>query len=170
MSIATINPRLKVPACAHSRVFRRIDETIRRNATAARAFKTILSWTGSDDDAVDPAPDLCPFLRMSPGEGGDEWYGPASFESILSIDCELAVLGSNAEDGMDLLQVVRRALYPADAAAGLAIQAALKAGGASQTGQPRFSPPGLRVASTAAGMMMLASFTITIDVLLDINA
>ena len=166
----TRNARLNIPASVHSVVFRRIDHVIRRDPTAKRVFRTIRSWEGGASDALEFTPNGCPALRLTPGQGGDQWYGPSGFETSLLIDCEVYAAGNNVEDVMDLVQVVRLALYPIDRVAGLAIQLALKADGASETGQPLFGSPGVRVVVAADVTMMQATFQIQIDTLNTLNA
>jgi hypothetical protein len=164
------NDRLAIPSSVHSVVFRRLDKIVRRDAVVARTFAVIRSWEGKDDDHAGFAPDECPALRLTPGAGPDGWYGPSGFESTLTVDCEVYAIGTNAEDILDLVQVVRLALYPADPAACLAIQQALKADGASETGQPLLGTPGVAVALNGDAAMMQATFAIQIDTLNTLNA
>jgi hypothetical protein len=163
------NPRVKVQTSPHSLVFRRIDKIIRNDHAIKQAFTTILSWTGSEDDTIAPAVDNCPYLKMSPGETGDKWYGPSSFEAFLTIDFEMGVAGSNAEDALDLYHAIRRAIYPTDHTQSLANQNAIKEAGASMTGQPVFGPPGFSIHVMGSTVLTLCNFTLQVDVLLNIN-
>lgn len=125
--MATLDGFPQSPRCA---VFRALEGLIRHDPVIAANVRTIWSWTGLPTDDDPPTIAMCPWMRISPAHGPDDWRFPEAFTGYLFLQVELMVAGYDADDLMNFWWAVQRAIYPKDQAAKTTNIAALRAAGA----------------------------------------
>lgn len=131
-------PLLIVPRSDYTTAFRAFVGRV-KSGTLAHAVRTWREWDGRApaDDPVSAG--QCPWVRLTPDGGAarrvaDEGDGTYFGEERLGILIETWVTGTNVDAAFDLWGVVKDAIFPQDAAARSALDAAwLEAGIADVT-------------------------------------
>lgn len=131
--------KLNLPPSPHRLVYRVVEQILRNDPTLRTTVRTWSTWNGSALDRVSPGLASCPFIQLAPMSGPDEFYGPSGMASTLLVHVGIATPGTNADDLFDLYQAVRRALYPTDNAARVAIRRELVTAGALHDDEPWFT-------------------------------
>jgi hypothetical protein len=123
-----------------TKVFRRLVAILQADPTLARLVRprSWFTWTGDPNEGAEFASGEAPAFRLTPDPGGDAWFGPEAMINYLMVNVEIYLQGTNADDLMNLWGAVRRAFYPRDHAAQLAIQRSLRDAGA-ETGLVEFT-------------------------------
>jgi hypothetical protein len=123
-----------------TKVFRRLVAILQADPTLARLVRprSWFTWTGAPNEAAEFASGEAPAIRLTPVPGPDGWFGPEGMVNVLSVNLEIALNSTNADDLLNFWQAIRRAFYPRDHAAQLALHQSLRDAGA-ETGLVMFS-------------------------------
>lgn len=122
-------------------IFRMIVQRMRTDPILGGAVKTWMVWGSDPIDRSAATLGMVPALRLTPQIGPSDWYSPSDHVRALQIKVELYVGGIDADDCLNLWELIEDAFYPPNDRAGeLAWEAALVAAGA-ETGQIKFSQP-----------------------------
>jgi hypothetical protein len=124
----------------HREVFRVLVDTLRADPVLASVVRTWRAYEGRPDDTAELAASQTPCVWLTPQEGADDWYGPSGLIGPLVVLVEVYAPGTDADDILDLWYAIKRAVYPADATACLAIHSRLVAAGAEGHYLAEFTP------------------------------
>jgi hypothetical protein len=108
---------LKTPACAWTKVFRRIVQQVEADPDLRRVIglDNIRSWKGVPGDRNPFAPgDSAPVLRLTPQPRNVSWYSPDTQMGTLCVTVEVAVRSLSIDDVADLYDLIVAALRPSD--------------------------------------------------------
>lgn len=160
------SPQLGLDPSPHRLVYRKLVEVLREDPVLSRVVNHWFAWEGETaHDQLDLAVGLCPAISLAPSMGSDRWYGPEAYLGPLHVHVGIAVAGTDADDLLDLYHAVKRAVYPADEAAGIAIHQALVEAGAEAMYLVEFTQGRFGVqADDDGGPMLVGTGQIKIDV------
>lgn len=125
---------LGVPRGIRSTVFRAIEARLKADPVLKGVINKWYTWDGTPDSASQQVVIPTPSIRLTPQLGPVTWFGPADQGGQLQIKIDLLTRTLNADDSLDLWEVIERAFYPSDRDAELAWEASLRESGA-YTGQ-----------------------------------
>jgi hypothetical protein len=136
-------PALDLKRGAFAACWLRTVEIMRGDPTLSQVIRTWRLWDGSNVGTlmdIDIASDS-PILRLEPNIGAMSWFDPSSQAGFLQIKVGLIIKSFDAEDFLNLWEVVMDSLYPhGDRTRQDAIRQSLTDAGAT-TGQWEFAIP-----------------------------
>ena len=92
------NPQLPLPAAPETQAFRAFETVLKDDPTLSPIVRTWVTWTGSNDDLLEPTFSNCPYIRLSPFPAGSDWVTEGQHSSPLVIRIQAAVSGSRADN------------------------------------------------------------------------
>jgi hypothetical protein len=120
-------PKLDIPTSQETAVFRVVDQVLSNDPALAATINTYLSWRGTNLDTIEPALNLCPFLRISPVTVQTQWATEIQHLARPSIIFEIATVGTNYDNLGNVWGLIRAAFFPQSmAAARDAVQTTLR--------------------------------------------
>jgi hypothetical protein len=160
------NPTLDLPAGPETASFRAFERVLKDDPILGPAVKTWVTWTGSNDDLLEPTFSSCPYLRLSPYPTSSDWVSEGQHKMPLTVNIQAAVAGTRADNLLNLWNAVRLALFPqSSVAAAEAVRTVLQAAGVSK--------PTLRISAYAVGIdeksgcrLLIADGTIEFNMLI----
>lgn len=113
--MALSTPKLALPDSEETIAFRAVESILRSDADLSRVIKTFVAWRGEPVDNEPPTASMCPYLMIVPSARPSGWVTEGQHEEPLQIGIFAAVVGSDADQIMNLWGAIRRALFPQDA-------------------------------------------------------
>jgi len=134
---------LSLNTAPRASVFRKLVELVQNDATIKRVISrpaSFRAWTGNPVDSQPFSIDIAPAVRFTPASGPEVWFTPNAQKGPLLVNVEMLVMGSDADDVMNLWWAIERAIYPAAQAPLYANLQALQQAGA-YSGLAEFTLP-----------------------------
>lgn len=108
-------PLLKLPTMTNTSVFRAIVNVLKCDPDLKSVGVTWRLWEGVPADIEVPSIDQCPWIRLTPRTGPEDFWTPSELKGTLRIDAEIWVAGTCMDDLTNLWGAAQRALSPLDA-------------------------------------------------------
>jgi hypothetical protein len=141
-----------LPVSPRTKVFRAICSLLQHDPVLSNVIKpdNFRTWAGKSNDSMpfDFSPSAS--LRLTPSNGPEEWKYPDAMMGWLFITVDMLVMGTDADDQLNLWWAIERAIYPDTWALSVANVQALQLAGA-YSGLTEFSQPAFDAAPQGGG-------------------
>ena len=115
-------PKLDIPECCESKVFRTFEHILRNDFILGPATQTMVAFHDDDLQLQPISWSLCPYLSLKPFPSEGVWLTEGQHAMPLSIHITAAVRGLDVTNLMNYWALIRTALFPQTVAAVNAIQ------------------------------------------------
>jgi hypothetical protein len=119
-------PRLQVPDCVETGSFRAIESVLRNDRVLGPLLNHFAALRDEDADFLPPTYDRCPYLALSVSPITSDWVTEGQHAGGFSLNCLMAVRGTNIDNLFNFWGVVRRAIFPLDVAEAEAVRAKIR--------------------------------------------
>jgi hypothetical protein len=127
-----ITTDIKLPDSEETIAYRSIDSILRNDTLLKRVIKTYVTWDGSKLDGQEPTASMCPYLMIVPSSRPSGWQTEGQHAEPMQVGIYAAIVGSDANQIMNLWGAIRLALFPRDLAAQDAIRVKVTDAGITQ--------------------------------------
>ena len=134
---------IPLPPWPHETAFVDLVSILKRDPMLGRFVKTWKYWAGTPTDGDAPAPETCPWIRLTPIAQGSSRFDNESHEMPWSLVIEIAVAGSQLSALDRFSGAIQSCLFTSDPTADAALWAELQKNGISnlEVTQPATSIP-----------------------------
>lgn len=113
MGLKAYSAKLDLPDAPETLVFRAFETVLRDDRLLAAIVRTWSTWRGEDSDLIDaPSSVQCPFLQLAPWPTSSDRETEIQHQMPLTVRYRVAVVGTNADNLMNLNAAVRAAFFP----------------------------------------------------------
>lgn len=103
---------LNLPTSPYTAIYREVIKILKENPTLHDVVKSWKEFVGKSDDFAPPPISAMPSIATQFSSSGMSPWSQGAHEETMVITLELAVVGTNADDLMDLWWAVLKALKP----------------------------------------------------------